>query len=101
VLFYGSMHHEQAADAQPSMAGLAHQTDAECPFFAPHGYGCGTSSKARFPAVLDSRMAVVRWVSVTNNAFTDGDNNCIACEVTMMSQQEEAHSCTIGLNLRL
>jgi hypothetical protein len=83
------VHHGWAAhaQAQPSMAGLAHHAGAERPFYAPHGYGYGASSRAPSPAVLESGMA--------NGATAGG----VAREVTT-SQQEEA-SCTIDLNLRL
>ncbi|XP_022683031.1 zinc finger protein 3-like [Setaria italica] len=97
--FYGGVHHGWAAHAQPSMAGLARHAGAERPVYAPHGYGYSTSSRAPSPAVLDSGMAGLRWAGVANGASAGGDNG-VAREATT-SQQEEAQSCKIDLNLRL
>jgi hypothetical protein len=91
--FYGGVHHGWAAHAQPSMAGLAR------PVYVPHGYGYGASSRAPSPAVLDSGMSGLRWTSIADGASAGGDNG-VAREATT-SQQEEAPSCKIDLNLRL
>jgi hypothetical protein len=97
--FYGGVHHGWAARAQASMAGLDHHAGAERPFYAPRGYGYGASSRAPSPPVLDSGMAELRWAGVATGASAGGDSG-VAREVTT-SQQEEAQTCTIDLNLRL
>ena len=94
--FYG-VHHGWSAHAQtrPSMAGLTRHIGADRPVYSPHGYGSGSSSRAPAPAVLDSTMAGLRWSgAVDSGAAASG-----AHEVP--TQEEEAQSCKIDLNLRL
>ncbi|XP_066324023.1 zinc finger protein 1-like [Miscanthus floridulus] len=98
--FYG-MHHGWAAHAQtyPSMAGLTRHTSVHRPFYTPHGYGYGSSSRAPAPGVLDSGMAGLQWSgAVDSDAAASGDPG-VTHEVT--TQQEDAQSCKIDLNLRL
>ncbi|CAD6341625.1 unnamed protein product [Miscanthus lutarioriparius] len=92
--FYG-VHHGWSAHAQtqPSMAGLTRHIGADRPVYSPHGYG--SSSRAPAPAVLDSTMAGLRWSgAVDSGAAASG-----AHEVP--TQEEEAQSCKIDLNLKL
>ncbi|CAD6265666.1 unnamed protein product [Miscanthus lutarioriparius] len=100
--FYG-MHHGWAAHAQthPSMAGLTRHTSVDRPFYMPHGHGYGSSSRAPAPAVLDSGMAGLQWSGAVDSgaaAAASGDPG-VTHEVT--TQQEDAQSCKIDLNLRL
>ncbi|XP_066351398.1 zinc finger protein 1-like [Miscanthus floridulus] len=100
--FYG-MHHGWAAHAQthPSMAGLTRHTSVDRPFYMPHGYGYGSSSRSPAPAVLDSGMAGLQWSGAVDSgaaAAASGDPG-VTHEVT--TQQEDAQSCKIDLNLRL
>jgi hypothetical protein len=100
--FYG-MHHGWTAHAQthPSMAGLTRHTSVDLPFYTPHGYGYGSSSRAPAPAVLDSGMARLQWSGAVDSgaaAAASGDPG-VTHEVT--TQQEDAQSCKIDLNLRL
>lgn len=99
--FYG-MHHgwPTHAQTQPSMAGLTRHTGADRPVYAPPGYGYGSSSsRAPAPAVLDSGMAGLRWSGAVDSGAAANSDPSVANEVP--TQEEEAQSCKIDLNLRL
>jgi hypothetical protein len=75
------------------MAGLTRHAGADRPVYSPHGYG--SSSRAPAPAVLDSGIAGLRWSgAVDSGAAASGDPE-------VPTQEEEAQSCKIDLNLRL
>ena len=80
------------------MAGLTRHTGAgDRPVYTPHGYG--SSLRVPAPAVLDSGIAGLRSSgAIDSGAAASGDPG-VTHEVT--TQQEDAQSCKIDLNLRL